>query len=108
MPRIARKITQFTQSEIKQLFRTARTISRNAGLSIRIAPRSGALGRLLIITSRKIGSAPERNKIRRQLKAIFYQEKLYELPYDFIIHTTKESILLPFQELKARLTAIKH
>lgn len=108
MPRIARKITQFTQSEIRQLFHTARTIYRHAGLSIRIAPRLGDSGRLLIITSRKVGTAPERNKLRRQLKAIFYQEKLYKSPYDYIVHTTKESTLLTFQELKAILTGLKY
>lgn len=100
MPRIARRITQFTRDEIKRLFQTARTVYRQAGLAIKRAPRQGDIARVLVVTPKKMGKAPQRNKIRRQIKALFYQEKLYTVPYDFIIFCSKESISLSFQELK--------
>jgi ribonuclease P protein component len=106
MPRIARKITQFTQAEIKHLFRAARTIFKDAGLTIRRAPSSGEFGRLLIVTPKKVGNAPQRNKLRRQLKSIFYQQKLYSQPFDLIVQCSKETTLLSFQELKKNIISV--
>ncbi len=100
MPRIARRITQFTQDDIKRLFQTARTVYRQAGLAIKRAPRKGDIARVLIITPKKMGKAPLRNKIRRQIKALFYEEQLYSSPYDLIIFCAKESTSLSFQQLK--------
>jgi ribonuclease P protein component len=100
MPRIARRITQFTRGEIKRLFQTARTVYRQAGLTIRIAPRLGEIGRILIVTPKRIGTAPERNMLRRRIKALFYQEKLYSFPYDFLVLCQEGSTKLSFSELK--------
>ncbi len=101
MPRIAREITRFTKKEIDKLFELARRILKSPGLTILLAPQQKNFGRILIIASRKVGTAPERNKIRRRLRSIFYEEKFYELPFDCAIIVNKHAVNLSFDELKA-------
>lgn len=103
MPRIAREITRFTKSEIDKAFARAERVAQNPYITILRAPRQKEFGHILIIASRKIGNAPQRNKLRRQLKSIFYEEKLYELPYDCIIITRPGSTDIPFGQLKDML-----
>jgi ribonuclease P protein component len=103
MPRIAREITRFTQSEIDHAFAHAERVSQNPYITILRAPTQKGFGRILIIASRKIGNAPQRNKLRRQFKSIFYEEKLYELPYDCIIITRPGATEIPFEQLKDML-----
>lgn len=50
-----------------------------------LAPASGATGKMLIITSRKVGKAHDRNLLRRRLKAIYYENRLFERPYTMIV-----------------------
>ena len=99
-PSIARLITQFSRNEISQLFNHARSIYRNTHFDIRVAKAAQLVGRILIITPRKMGNAPQRNTIRRRLKALFYQEKWYEQPYDWIVYCKKKSDSLSFTEIK--------
>ena len=56
------------------------------------------------MTPRRSGNAPQRNLIRRRLKAIFYEEKLYQGPYDCIIFVTQEAVKTPFPALRELLT----
>ena len=104
MPGIARRISLFTQQEIRSLIRSARLVSRQPGLDIRIAPSLQAFGRILIVTPRASGNSPARNLIRRRFKALFYQEKLYELGHDVVIFCKKESAKLDYHQLKAILS----
>ncbi len=104
MANIARDITKFTSKKaIDELFKKARRVIKHPGLHILIAPKAGTFGHILIIASRKTGNAPERNKIRRRLKSIFYEEKLYEKDLDCIVIVKKEGTPLPFAELKELL-----
>ncbi len=103
MPHIAGKITRFTKKEIAKLFDTAQRQVKNRALDILLGLRQKDFGRILIITSRKVGNAPQRNKIRRRLKSIFYQEKLYETLYDCIVIVKKEAVALSFEALKELL-----
>ncbi len=103
MPRIAGKITRFTKKEIDKLFATAQRRVKSPALIILLGPRQKDFGRILIIASRKVGNAPERNKVRRRLKSIFYEEKLYEAPYDCIVIVKKEAVILSFKALKKLL-----
>lgn len=57
-------------------------------------------GMLLIITPRAVGKAHKRNKIRRQLKSIFYQEKLYHTAQLAIMLVYKPATELTFDQLK--------
>ena len=95
----ARKLTQFAKKEIDTLFKKARRVLSQDGLTILIGPRQQDFGRILIMASKKIGNAPTRNKLRRQLKAIFYEQKLYEKDWDWIILPKPEITKKSFQEL---------
>lgn len=101
------KSSQFTGPERTLLLTKARLIHRQPELDIRYRqrdPKSSCLpGRLLVITSRKIGNAVKRNLLRRRLKAIFYEEKLFSYSYDVVIYSRKCSTDLSFQELKSIL-----
>jgi ribonuclease P protein component len=105
MPSIARRITLFTKKEIAHFIRSSRLIINRPELDIRVAREntSYALGRILIATPKRIGTAPQRNLVRRRLKAIFYQEQLYNYPYVFLVFCKKKSTLLTFTELKTIL-----
>jgi len=100
MPSIAREITRFSKKEIDYLFQHARRVLKNKFCTILYAPRQSEFGRILIVTSKKVGNAPERNKIRRRFKSIFYEEKLFESSYDYVIIVYKSALTLSFSELK--------
>lgn len=100
---------KFTRSERKKLFQQARLVHRQPELDIRLLKNDSEAspwGRLLVVTPKKIGSAPQRNRIRRRLKALFHEEGWDRLPYDLLIYCRKGSVDLPFQTLKQILTAI--
>lgn len=97
---ITKKISKFTKREIDYLFQHGRRIFRGKQATMLIAPRQGEFGRVLIIASRKVGNAPERNLIRRRIKSIFYEEKLYDRPYDCVIIAQKMINELSFAQLK--------
>lgn len=100
MSRIAGKLSRFTQKEIDVFFKQARCALRHPGLVFLIAPQQKTeFGRILVITSRKVGIAPVRNKIRRQFKALFYENQYYTRGYDCVIIVRKEATLLPFEKL---------
>jgi|SRR5579863_1656433 ribonuclease P protein component len=103
MPSIAREITRFSKKEIDYLFQRARRVLKHPAFVILLAPRQREFGHILIIASRKVGNAPERNKIRRQLKSIFYEEKLFEHPFDVAIIVHKYAVDVSFDQLKELL-----
>jgi ribonuclease P protein component len=100
---LARAITVFSQQEIKSLFHTAQTVLNEKGLEIRRMPMMRKFGRILIIIPRHVGSAVERNLIRRRIKSIFYQEQLYNHHYDGIVFVHKNATILSFATLKELL-----
>ena len=58
-----------------------------------------------------MGNAPERNLMRRRLKSIFYEQKLYERPYDLLIFVTHPALAIRFaylQELVVRAVHEEH
>lgn len=63
-------------------------------------PRTKDIARLLVITPRAIGTAPVRNKIRRRLKAIFYEHQLFQGSLDCVIIVRKELLSLSFDEIE--------
>lgn len=102
----------FKKKEIDAAFKSARMRQQTRGLKLLQAPfadvvrRSGTKedrpthGKLLIITSRAVGKAHDRNRIRRQLKAIFYEEQLYTQPIISILIVYKQALELDFNQLK--------
>lgn len=103
MVAIARKITQFSKQEIDQLWQQVHPALKHDGFLLLKAPRQGSFGRILIVIAKAIGNAPTRNKKRRQIKAIFYENKIYERNFDWIIVVKKPIINLDFQELSTIL-----
>lgn len=97
------KLSRFTLKEVDAFFKQAQCSLRHKGLVFLIAPQQKEYGRILVITSRKVGPAPIRNKIRRQLKAIFYETQSYTRGYDCVVIVRKEGTLLAFATLKQLL-----
>ena len=102
----SKPIYKFSQQEAKRFFQKSITKKNIEGLTILLAPRVFDYGRILVITPRKSGNAPERNLIRRRLKHIFYEDKLYEKPFDCIVIISKQSIDLNFDKLKSILNNV--
>jgi ribonuclease P protein component len=99
-------LSTFSNDEVKKIFRTASIRKKFEGIDILCAPKLTTWGRLLVVTPRRSGNAPQRNKIRRRLKAIFYEEKLFERGYDCVIFVKKEGINLGFDELKLMVMGV--
>ncbi len=95
------KFSNFTQKEISQLFKHARRVLKHPGIHVLLAPATQQLGRILVITPKKIGNAPTRNRIRRRLKAIFHENKPFEQGKDCVIVVKPTGPKLSFDELKA-------
>jgi ribonuclease P protein component len=96
---VARAITQLDRAHIIHLFHVAKRIHKAQGLEIRCAPKKLGHSKILIVTPRACGSAVERNLIKRRIKSIFYQEKLFERPYDCIVFVYPQAHALSFEEL---------
>jgi len=106
MPGIAGKVSKFTKREIEYLFQHARRVIRNQFCTILVAPRQNPdYARVLIVLSRAVGNAPERNLIRRRIKAIFYEEKLFTADVDCVIIVYKKMVTLSFDQLKTLLVS---
>lgn len=107
MPYIAKNLSNFTLAEIKALFKKGMRAYQSPQLDIIVLPTTAQFGRVLVITPRKIGTAPERNTIRRRIKALFYQKALYEFNLDLCIIIKKPGINYKLPELEPLLyTAI--
>ena len=78
-------LCKFSNKEIEQLFKSITLKFRNMGLEILLAPRSLDYGRLLLSVSRRVGNSPNRNRFKRRIKALFYENKLFELNFDWIV-----------------------
>ena len=72
---------------------------RLRGIRILTAPTQGELGRILIVTPKKSGSAPERNLFKRRVRALFREKKLFNKKIDFVIITSKQGINIKFKIL---------
>ena len=102
--KITGNLSRFTKKEVDAFFKTARRAVRHQGLYILLAPAQRDYGRILVIASRKVGNAPTRNKVRRQLKALFYEQRYYTHGLDCVIIMKKEGAQLPFATLQELLS----
>lgn len=92
-------ITKFTRGEINQLHSNAKPFLKEQGIFIKRASRTFEYARMLLIAPKKVGTAVVRNKIKRQLKTIFYQNELYTKAYDLIVYIYPEAVKLNYDEL---------
>lgn len=102
---LVKNLSKFTQLEISKLFASTKRCLRSKSLDILLGKRDQLKmdGRILVITPRKIGNAPQRNKVRRRLKALYYELELFKKGYDCVIVVKKEGIEEPFENLKSYL-----
>ncbi len=98
-----RSVSSFTRSEIADLFKRARVALRYTGIRFLKAKSILPQGRLLIVTPRACGNAPERNLIRRRVKDIFRTQNLGAFGFDIVMIVSKDGIATPFETLKTLL-----
>ncbi|MBD3231240.1 hypothetical protein GF322_01115 [Candidatus Dependentiae bacterium] len=100
-----KKFFSFNKKEIQEYFKVAKLKCRNSGLKLLQAPiknklQKENLGKLLIIIPGKSGNAVQRNKIKRQIKVVFFKEELYKKPIISILFVYKPAIKLTFHQIK--------
>jgi ribonuclease P protein component len=97
-----RQLFSFQQKEIDAAFKNSKPKGSIAGLKLLISQPSSKPqhGKLLIITPKASGKANQRNLLRRRIKSIYYEEKLYTKPIIAILLVYKEAPKLSFEELK--------
>jgi len=100
MKDVAKQISKFKQKEIDLLFKTTQAVYKSKELTILSAPCIFSFGRVLLITSRKVGNAPERNLLRRWGRAIFYENKFFEYKKDCVVIFKSPAKNLTFDQFK--------
>jgi ribonuclease P protein component len=99
-------ISKFGKKELDHFFEVAKLAKKNQAFTILKAPTTNPFGRILSMVPKAYGNAPERNKLRRQLKAIYIQNKLYEYNTDLIVITRPAAKNYDFQKLTKLLLEI--
>ena len=99
-----KKLFSFSQKEIDLAFKKASLVGKSNGLKLLKSPCDLEYGKILIITPKKCGKANLRNQLRRRIKAIFYEEKLFQKPAIYILLAYKKSTEFSFDQLKEFLT----
>jgi len=103
----------FSRREVDAAFKVVRPAGRTHGLKLLCASLKDCdrsiftqdHGRLLIIIPRRVGKAHDRNVLRRRIKALFYENKLYERERICILLVYPDAKKLSFDELTAFLTS---
>ncbi len=103
-----RKIFSLTKDEIACALKTAHTKKYQHGIKILEVPLNCSqepvnFGRMLIITPRASGKAHDRNRIRRLIKSVFYEEKLYQKPGLWVAIVYRRAMDLKFEDMKKLL-----
>ena len=93
-------LSKFSKKELDSFFKHAKRVYKDQAFTILTNPSQQEFARVLIAVPKKYGNSPERNLIKRRLKSIFREEKLYERSYNtaFIIRPTAKK--LSFDDLK--------
>lgn len=89
----------FLQREAAAFFKRAKRVVQHPAFDVLIAPTSGGSPKLLVVTPARIGNAPERNRIRRRIKAIFYEMHPIDSTYDVVFIIKKRCLQLTFGQL---------
>ena len=96
-----KELYRFSKKEVELAFSQALTTNSIPGLKLlQTSTKEISHGKILIVVPKKTGKAHDRNRIKRQIKALFYEEKLYEKPIVSIILVYKQALDLSYSELK--------
>lgn len=99
-------MSKWTQNEIKRVLYNAHVVYRDARLTIKTARTTAPQGRLIAVVPKKIGSAPERNLIKRRIRALFFEKKFAETGLDWVFFIKQPIAHVPFSELSALVDTI--
>ncbi|MBA3752050.1 ribonuclease P protein component [Candidatus Dependentiae bacterium] len=102
MPKIptqSRAVSLFTAREIRTLLTLVRSVYYHSKLVVKAALKAGISSKILIVTPKRMGSAPSRNLMKRRLKSLFYQEKHFQNQFDLVVYCKKGSELITYVEL---------
>lgn len=109
MVRLGRQISLWKADERDKLLSHARPLWKSPHFDIRVLPKQGMIARLVVITPKKVGSAPYRNLLKRRTRSIFYQEKLFESRNDWVIYFRPSKSILTYKTLHSKLLELfKH
>lgn len=92
--------------DIRRFFQQARRIIHHKAIDIKVAPASEKHGRFILSVPKKMGSAPQRNLLKRRLRALFYEQRLGEYGYDWGFFAKPAAAELSFQELQAVVLSV--
>lgn len=98
--KVSKVISKFKKKEILDTFKKTKFAFQNEQIKILISKSNLDFGKVLLIFNRKTGNSPQRNKIKRQARAIFYQEKIYEHKVNFILIGRLDIEKIEFSKLK--------
>jgi ribonuclease P protein component len=104
--KVSNKLSKFSKKELDHFFTEAKSPKKNQAFTFLIAPAQADFGRILVVASRKYGNAPERNLLKRRLKAIFWEEKLYTKKIDFAVIARPAGKEYDFDQLKTLVLQI--
>ena len=99
-----RDLFNFSKIQAKEALKASKLVKKIPGLKLLAAPDPSLLhGKLLVVLPRAFGKAHDRNLLRRRLRSIYYEEKLYMRPIVSIIIGYKEAQELSFSQIKTFL-----
>ncbi len=101
-----KRFSKFSKQELDTFFKQAKAVYKDQAFTILKQPVNYTFGKLLLVVPKQYGNAPERNLIKRRLKSIFREEKLYEKPsiIAFILRASAKK--LSFNDLKRICLAV--
>lgn len=103
-----RALTRWAPQEATAAIRQSKRVYKGDLFDIRILPTIKDYARLLVVTPRKSGNAAERNLFRRRVKALFFENKLYERGFDWIFFAKKGVSKVSFSDLHNLLGELAH
>jgi ribonuclease P protein component len=103
-----RKFFQFTSSEVTTLFKHGKACWRDKRAVVLAHPQKLSHPRLLIVTPAALGDAHKRNLIRRQIKHIWYHNRLFEQggTYDLVLIVRRTAFELSYDQLEILIQEI--
>lgn len=96
------------QLEVKQFFAAAKNVFRSKKCDVRIAPKTRLLGRLLVVVPASVGSAVERNVIKRRVRAVFYENNLRNSLFDWGFFVKPAGKNISYTEIKYVITTCQN
>ena len=100
-----RALFSFTKKEIALFFTQASYLAQIHGIKLlverNLAPEQEPInhGKMLIVVSRKVGKACIRNRLRRQIQALYYENNLYQPALRITVITYPQAKEYSFDEL---------